>query len=122
MTHGREAMLEAFARLFIKTARKLDISYEPEELIDAREAFAERMERVLDALEEAPFDVVPPAAVATMEEAIDQLSPAAVVGQLAALPLLQHSQLVLQRIAHRAAEQRLIEHALEQADTTYGGN
>jgi hypothetical protein len=115
-------MLDAFSRIFAKTANKLEIRYTDEELAEARQMFAERMARILDVLAESPFDVIPPDAVKTMEEAVEELSPAQVVGQLAALPLIQHSQLVLQRLAHKAAEQRLLESALEHVDTTYGGN
>ena len=122
MNAARELMLDAFQRLFVKTASKLQISYTPEDLQTAKEAFSERLEKVADALNSLPFDVAPPEVVQAMEAALDQISPAQVVGQLAALPLLQHTQLVLQTLALRAAQQKLLESALEQADTTYGGN
>lgn len=57
-----------------------------------------------------------------MEEAIDHLSPAQVVGYLAAIPLAHQTQEMLRTVAYRAAEQRLLEHLINQADDTYGGN
>lgn len=122
MRSERDLMLDAFERLFARTAHKLSVEYSSEELSRSREDFAERMSRVLDLLEQAPFEVLPAGGVEILEEAIDRLSPAEVVGQLAAVPLIQHAQMVLQRLAHQTAQQKLIEHALEQADTTYGGN
>jgi hypothetical protein len=122
METGRQAMLDAFSRLFAKTADKLQIRYTDEELTQAKDNFAERMGKVLDVLAEAPVEVTPPDVVSMMEAAVDELSPVQVVAQLAALPLIQHSHLVLQRLAHQAAEQRLLESALDHVDTTYGGN
>lgn len=122
MDSARHAMLNAFARLFIKTANKLQIPYTQAELSAAVEHFGERMAKVLDVLAEAPDDFLPREAQELMEAAINDLSPTQVVGQIAALPLIQHSQMLLQHLARRAAEQRLLEHALAQADSTYGGN
>lgn len=115
-------MLAAFDRLFAKTAEKLNVAYTPEELVEAEGAFAERMAKIMDVLEDVPFDFVPDGSVAGMEAAIGELTPAQVVGQMATVPLLQHSQGVLQHLAYQAAEHRFVEHALGQADTTYGGN
>ena len=115
-------MLQAFDRLFAKTAGRLQVSYTPAELAEAHENFAERMAKVLSVLENLPFEAMPPGLLEMMEGAIEELSPAQVVGQVAAIPLLQHSQLLLQRLAHRHAEQQFLEYALEQVDTTYGGN
>lgn len=122
MDTGREAFLEAFDRLFAKTAGKLRVEYTADDMADAKEAFAERMEKLLEVMSTLPPDALPASALAVMEQGVDDLSPAQVVGQVAALPLIQHSQTVLQRLAHRAVEQKFIESALEQADTTYGGN
>jgi len=55
-------------------------------------------------------------------EAIDELSPAAVAGHLATGPLVLHLQEIMQRIALRAAEQRVLERLVSQADERYGGN
>jgi hypothetical protein len=57
-----------------------------------------------------------------MEDAIDNLSAAQVVGYLAAIPLAHQAQEMLRAIAYRAAEQRLLEHLVSQADDRYGGN
>ena len=115
-------MLQAFDRLFAKTANKLQISYTGEELAEAKERFAEKMQKVFDIFETTPFEPMTPGAVEEMESAIDELSPSQVVAQLATLPLVQQVQMALQRLAYRAAEQKMIEHALDQVDTTYGGN
>lgn len=121
MTSGRQALFEAFERLFAKTADKLSVSYTCEEMAEARQHFAQRMERVLDVLDDLP-EVLPDGALAEMEGAIDALSPAQVVGQIATVPLIQHGQNLLQQMAYRLAERKFLEHALAQADTSYGGN
>lgn len=122
MTTGREAFLEAFDRLFAKTAGKLHVEYSADDMAEAKEAFADRMEKLLEVMATLPSDTLPPSVLEVMEKGVDDLSPAQVVGQVAALPLIQHSQTVLQQLAHRAVEQKFIETALEQADETYGGN
>jgi hypothetical protein len=122
METPREAMLEAFARLFTKTADKLQVPYTDEELAEAGEQFAERLGRVLDVVATLPIEPMPAGSLETLEKAIDELSPAEVVGQMAALPLIQHTQDLLQQVARRAVERKFIEEALEEADDTYGGN
>jgi hypothetical protein len=57
-----------------------------------------------------------------MEDAIAQLSPAELAGVIASVPLAQQTQEMLRAIAFREAEQRLLEHLAQQADTRYGGN
>ena len=122
METGREAMREAFARLFTKTADKLQVPYTDEELAEAGEQFEERLGRVLDVIATLPMEALPTGSLETMETAIEALTPAEVVGQMAALPLIQHTQEMLQQFARRTAEQKFIEEALEQADSSYGGN
>jgi hypothetical protein len=119
---ARETILAAFDRLFAKTAGKLQVSYSDEELAAAKSAFAERMAKILDALSDLPFEPLPEELLGLMEAAIDEVSPTQIVAQIASVPLLQHSQFLMQRLAHRAAEQSLLDSALEHADTTYGGN
>ena len=116
-------MLAAFDRLFAKTAQKLAVSYTEEDLAEAKERFADRMAKVMDALDGLPFDSsVPQDLLTLMENSIEEVSPLQIVAQVAAVTLMQHSQFVLQQVAQRAAQQRLLETALDNVDTTYGGN
>jgi len=57
-----------------------------------------------------------------METAIEEVSPAEIVGYLATAPLANQVQETMKAIAMRTAEQRLLEHYLSQADESYGGN
>ena len=57
-----------------------------------------------------------------MESSIDGLPPAHVAAYLAAAPLSGQVQAFVQSLAVRAAEQRLLEQLVQQADTSYGGN
>ena len=122
MKSERQVLLNAFERLFARAADKLRVDYTPEDLAQVRDGFADRVTRVLDLVDDAPVEVLPEGTLEALEDAINQVSPVEVAGQLASLPLLQHVQVVLHQIAHQATQQRLLEHALEQADTTYGGN
>lgn len=119
---ARQNMLTAFDRLFLKTADKLQVPYTDEERSQAKAQFADRMAKVLDVLDELPVEAVSPEMLETMESSIDELTPAEVVAQMASLPLMQHTQFLLQRIAHDQAQQRFLLTALDHADTTYGGN
>jgi len=119
---GKEAVLHAFDRIFDKAAAKLRLECTTEEKADAKHHFAERFSAVLDVAGQVTMPEVPEAAMRQMEDAIDQLSPAQVVGYLAAIPLAHQTQELLRTIAYRAAEQRLLEHLVEQADDRYGGN
>lgn len=119
---GKEAVLEAFDRLFDKAAVKLRIECTDDEKQEAKRHFAERFSEALDIAGQVVMPAVPDAVMRGMEEAIDQLSPGQVVGYLAALPLAHQTQEMLRVIAHRAAEQRLLEYLASQADDRYGGN
>ena len=119
---GKEAMLQAFDRLFDKAAAKLRVTCDEEEKLEAKRLFAERFSVALDVAGKVTMTEIPEEIMRSMEEAIDQLSPAQVVGHLAAVPLAHQAQEVLRTIAYRAAEQRLLEHLISQADDTYGGN
>jgi hypothetical protein len=119
---GKETVLRAFDRLFERAAAKLKLDYDEEEKAEAKELFARRFKAALDAASLIKLEEMPEEVMQSMEEAIDQLSPAQVAGHLASIPLAHHAQQMMQLIAHQATEQRLIEQLIEQADDTYGGN
>jgi hypothetical protein len=119
---GREAVLLAFDRLFYKAATKLRVDCSADEKAEAKRYFTERFAAALDLAGQVTMPPIPDEVICAMEEAIDQLSPAQVVGYLAAIPLAHQTQELLRAVAYRAAEQRLLEHLIEQADDKYGGN
>jgi hypothetical protein len=119
---GRDALLQAFDRLFDAAARKLNVVCTPEERAEAKEQFANRFETALDIAKRVEVGELPGAVLESMEEAIAQLSPAELAGVIASVPLAQQTQEMLRAIAFRQAEQRLLEHFALQADTRYGGN
>lgn len=119
---GKETVLRAFDRLFDRAAAKLQLEYDDEQKEEAKELFAERFKTALEAANRLNIKEIPEEVMQSMEEAIDQLSPAQVAGHLASIPLAHQAQQIMQLIAHRAAEQRMIEQLIEQADDTYGGN
>ncbi|HTO56281.1 MAG TPA: hypothetical protein VMJ74_00745 [Pseudomonadales bacterium] len=119
---GKEALLNAFDHLFERAAAKLHVECSPEEKAEAKRNFSERFAAALDVAGQVPVPEIPPEVIEAMEKAIDQLSPAQVVGYLASIPLAQQAQEMLRAIAYRAAEQRLLEHLVTQADDKYGGN
>ena len=118
---GKRALLTAFDRLFERAAGKLNLAYTEEEQNEAKRRFIERYDEALRMVEEGEVPIAE-SALARMETAIDELSPAAVAGHLATGPLVLHLQEVMQQIALRAAEQRLLERLAGQADERYGGN
>lgn len=118
----RESVLNAFDRLFDRAAAKLRIECSREEKLEARRDFAERSASALDTIDQLQLGSLPPQMIVEMEAAIDQISPAQLVGYLAAIPLAHQAQESLRRIAYRAAEQKMIEQFISQADDTYGGN
>ena len=115
-------MLLAFDRLFDKAAAKLQIACGLDEKQEAKRLFAERFSAMLGAAEGIIVSEIPEEAMQAMESAVEELSSAQVVGYLATLPLLHQTQDMLRTIAHRAAQQRLLEHLISQTDDTYGGN
>jgi len=119
---GKEAVLLAFDRLFDKAATKLRVECTDGEKEEAKRHFADRFSVALEAAGQISMPEVPPDVMRSMEEAIEQLSPAQLVGYLAAIPLAHQTQEMLRTIAYRAAEQRLLEHLISQADDKYGGN
>lgn len=119
---GKEAVLRAFDRLFDKAAAKLRIECNDGEKEEAKRLFAERFSTALEVAGELSMPEIPEEVMRGMEDAIEHLSPAQVVGYLAAIPLAHQAQEMLRAIAFRAAEQRLLEHLVSQADDRYGGN
>ena len=119
---GKEAVLRAFDRLFDRAAAKLRIECNEEEKAEAKRHFEERFSAALDIAGELESPELPEEVMQTMEEAIDHLSAAQVVGYLAAIPLAHQTQDMLRALAYRAAEQRLLDHIISQADDRYGGN
>lgn len=119
---GRDALLQAFDRLFDKAAKKLAVECTEAEKTEAKQRFEERFSMLLEALKSLDLPELPDAAVAGMEEAIDKLSPADVVGLLATVPLVPQAQEMMRLLAYRAAEQRILEHYVSTASDKYGGN
>ncbi len=119
---GKEAVLRAFDRLFDRAVAKLNLTCDDDEKAEAKELFVQRFQAALDAANQINVEGIPDEVMKAMEEAIDGLSPAQVAGHLASIPLAHQAQQMMQLIAHQAAEQRLIEHLINQADDTYGGN
>lgn len=119
---GKEAVLFAFDRLFDRAAAKLQFQCDEDEKAEARRHFAERFATALEATQMIDLPEIPEEVIAAMEQAIDSLSKAQVAGHLASIPLARQAQNLAQTIANRAAEQRVIEHLINQADDTYGGN
>jgi hypothetical protein len=119
---AKEAVLLAFDRLFDRAAFKLRIECNEDEKAEAKRHFTERFSSALDAVGQVTTPAIPDEVMCSMEEAIDRLSPAQVVGHLAAIPLVHQTQEMLRLIAHRAAEQRVIEYLISQTDDRYGGN
>ena len=119
---GRQAMLIAFDRLFDRATRKLDIACDDGARDEAREQFVERFSLALKAADELKLEAVPEEVMVNMEEALDGLTPAQIAGHLASVPIAHQAQQMLQALAFRAAEQRMLRHIIDQADDTYGGN
>jgi hypothetical protein len=119
---GRDALLQAFDRLFDAASQKLNVVCTPEERAEAKEQFANRFDAALKLAEKVELAEVPNTVVQAMETAIAQLSPAELAGVIASVPLAQQTQEMLRAIAFRQAEQRLLEHFALQADDRYGGN
>ena len=122
MDRGKGAVLSAFDRLFDRALDKLDFECSGEDKEKARQRFVERYDEALQVFDELGDFEVGEAAIEDMEAAIDGLSPAELAGYLAAVPLSMKMQESMRAIALRAAETRLLEHLVSQADDSYGGN
>ena len=119
---GKEAMMQAFDRLFDRAAKKLNLACSAEEKEEAKRRFAERFAALLEGLHQIKVDELPGEVISAMESAIDQLTPTDVVGLLASIPIAHQGHEMMRGIAYRAAEQRLLEYLIEQTDDRYGGN
>jgi len=119
---NKEDLITAFDRLFDRAASKLDLDCSDEEKAEARRNFIDRYDHTLEALDEIGLPAIPESTIQRMEEAIDGLSPAQVAGYLATGPIAHQVQKLVHSFAAQAAEQRLIEHLVANADDTYGGN
>jgi|SRR5581483_9021885 len=119
---GKDALLQAFDRLFDAAARKLNVVCTPEERAEAKEQFTDRFATALAAAQKVELEELPTAALEAMETSIAQLSPAELAGVIASVPLAQQTQAMLRSLAFRQAEQRLLEHFALQAEDRYGGN
>ncbi len=119
---GREAILEAFDRLFDKAARKLSVECSTDEKDEAKRRFEARFSALLDAVKQLDVRDLPEEVVQGMEESIEKLSGADLVTLLASVPLVTQAQEMLRMLAYRAAEQRLLDHYIRSADDRYGGS
>lgn len=117
-----EIVLKAFDRLFDRAAAKLRVQVTEEEKQEARRDFAERAAQAIDFFAQMGVLEIPEEVMQHMEAALDQLSPAQLIGYLAALPLVHQAQEMMRQLAYQAAQQKLLERMIEQADDTYGGN
>jgi hypothetical protein len=121
-TQDREIVLRAFDRLFERAAAKLRVEVSEEERQEARRDFAERASQAIEMFAQMGVLEIPEEVMQHMEASLDQLSPAQLIGYLAALPLVQQAQELMRQLAYQAAQQKLLERMIEQADDTYGGN
>jgi hypothetical protein len=119
---GRDALMQAFDRLFDKAAKKLSVECSESEKAEAKQRFEARFSMLLEALKNLELPELPDEAVVGMEEAIEKLTPADVVGLLATVPLVPQAQEMMRLLAYRTAEQRLLEHYVSTATDKYGGN
>jgi hypothetical protein len=119
---GKEAMLQAFDRLFDRAAKKLHVECSGDEKEAAKRQFEERFAALLESLERVDVGEVPDEVVTNMEGAIDRITPTEVVGLLASIPIAHQGHEMMRQVAYRAAEQRLLDHLIQQADDRYGGN
>jgi hypothetical protein len=119
---GRDALLDAFDRVFSAAADKVSVEVTSEERAEARERFAERFAGVLELTGRFESPALPDEVVEQMETQIGRLSPVELAGVVAAIPLAQQAQEMLRAVAYQHAHQKMLEHLAHQADTRYGGN
>ena len=119
---GRDALLDAFDRLFAAAAAKLDVDVTPEERSEARERFAERFAALLDMAARFESPPLPAEVIDAMESRVKDVSPIEVAGVVASIPLAHQAQEMLRAVAIQHAQQKMLEHLAMQADTRYGGN
>lgn len=114
--------MKAFDRLFDRAVDKLNLPCSPQDKDEARRHFSERFAAVLRVADELPMTALPDQVMTEMEKRIEELQPAQIAEYIASGPLAVQLQEVVRLIAVRAAEQRVLEHIIGQADDTYGGN
>jgi len=119
---GRDALLDAFERMFSAAAERLDVEVTPEVQSEAKERFAERFSGVLDLTGRFESPPLPAEVLDAMEARVKAISPAELAGVVASLPLAQQAQEMLRGVAIQHAQQKMLEHLALQADTRYGGN
>ena len=123
MPTGREAILDAFDQLFDAAAGRLDATCTPEERVQARSEFAERMTPILEAVDAAQKLELPTSVLDDMRHAIERLSPSDIAGLVASIPLAQRTHELLTAVAYDRARQRLLQQLTEQAEPSpYGGH
>lgn len=119
---GRDALLDAFDRLFNVAATKLDVDVTPEVQNEAKERFAERFSAVLELTGRFESPPLPVEVLDAMEAQVKQISPVELAGVVASIPLAQQAQEMLRVVAIQHAQQKMLEHLAMQADTRYGGS
>jgi len=119
---GRDALLDAFDRLFSTAATKLQLEITPQEHADAKEQFSERFAGMLQTTDKFESPPLPPEVLVEMEAQIARISPVELAGVVAAIPLAQQAQDMVRAVAFQHAQQKMLEHLAMQADTRYGGN
>lgn len=119
---GRDALLDAFDRVFAAAADKLHVDVTSEERAEAKAQFAERFASVLELTGRFESPALPAEVVDQMEGQIGRISQLELAGVVAAIPLAQQAQDMLRAVAYQHAQQKMLEHLALQADTRYGGN
>ena len=119
---GRTAILDAFDELFDKAAHKLRVDVDEDAKAEAVKNFSERFKTVLRVADHVRFPSIPREVIDEMQSAIDELSPAQLAGYVASGPLAMKLEEIIRAAALHAAEQKLLDHVMHQADDAYGGN
>ena len=118
---GRDALLTAFDRLLDKASKKLNMHCSFEDRIKAKQTFIDRFHHVLKVADVVDLPIAE-RTIEKMERSIDAVSPTEVATYLASGPVAHHMQEVMRSIALKAAEEKVLEHYLSQADDEFGGN
>ena len=119
---AKQALLDAFDRLFDRAAARLQIDCSHDEKQEAKRLFADRFSAALSVVDTVTVAAIPEDVISAMENAIDHLSPAQLVGYLAAIPLAHQTHEMVRQITYRTLEQRALDHLITQASDQYGGN
>ena len=119
---GRDALLDAFDRLFEVAAKKLQVEVTAEQRGDAKDEFTERFGAMLGVADRFESPALPAEILEEMEQQIARTSPIELAGVVASIPLAQRAQEMLRSAALQHAQQKMLEHLAMQADTRYGGS